>query len=247
MKKDEVRSLKLEEEPFRQASVFPWGGWATAGIGLAVFFVFVGVQGLTVAFVPERLDNGNSSMIDGDALALATCVSAVVCTGLLALLVATFKRPRMAFYFGWQPISWKTMTRWTGLGIATALFCDRITEMAGRPVVPEFMTQAYATADLIPLLWIALIVAAPLFEETFFRGFLLTGFAGSRIGAGGAILLTSLIWAVIHLQYQPFEMTIVFLIGVLLGLARVMTQSLYVPFVMHAGINLMATTQTALQ
>ncbi|HDN26885.1 MAG TPA: CPBP family intramembrane metalloprotease [Thioploca sp.] len=92
-------------------------------------------------------------------------------------------------------------------------------------------------------MWFAIVVAAPLFEEIFFRGFLFAGFQSSRLGNTGAILLTSLAWTVIHLQYEIYELSIVFVLGIILGIARLMSQSLYVPIAIHAFANLLATIE----
>jgi membrane protease YdiL (CAAX protease family) len=96
------------------------------------------------------------------------------------------------------------------------------------------------------LIWLALIVAAPLFEETFFRGFLFKGFESSFIGPSGAVLATAGLWAVIHAQYNLYEMTIIFCLGLLLGGARRATGTLSVPLALHAVVNLVATIEAAL-
>jgi len=80
------------------------------------------------------------------------------------------------------------------------------------------MINIDATARFRPLLWFAIIVMAPLFEESLFRGFLIAGMQRSRIGA---ILIT-----LIHLQYEAFYLVYIFIGGILLGIARVKTGSL---------------------
>jgi uncharacterized protein len=112
--------------------------------------------------------------------------------------------------------------------------------------VPEFMREAYATAEPLWLFWIALVVAAPLFEEVFFRGFLFSGLESSALGPAGAIVVTGAVWAAIHFQYDAFDMTLILCLGLVLGVARLSTRSLLVPFVMHATMNLVATAETAL-
>jgi len=91
----------------------------------------------------------------------------------------------------------------------------------------------------------ALIVGAPLFEETFFRGFLFKGLEASFLGTVGAILVTALLWASIHVQYEIYEMSQIFVFGLLLGAARVRTGSLLAPFLAHAMANFLATLETA--
>lgn len=89
------------------------------------------------------------------------------------------------------------------------------------------------------------MVAAPLFEEAFFRGFLFSGLARSKLGPTGTIIVTAALWAVIHFQYGAYEVAQIFVLGLLLGVARHRTNSLIVPFVIHAAINLAANIQVA--
>ena len=92
---------------------------------------------------------------------------------------------------------------------------------------------------------VALLVAAPLFEETFFRGFLFRGFASSFLGVIGTVLVTAGLWALLHVQYDAYGIALVFALGLLLGIARARTGSLWVPIAMHSAANLVATIETA--
>ena len=80
-------------------------------------------------------------------------------------------------------------------------------------------------------------MVVPLFEELFFRGFLLFGLMRSSLGAWGAVLLTSFMWSAIHLQYDLFELGALFGLGVVLGWARIKTGSIVPCLLMHAGFN----------
>ena len=137
-----------------------------------------------------------------------------------------------------------------GLTAATAfalvLASDALTTILGRPLVPDVMVQTYRTAGILPVYWLALVVAAPLFEEVLFRGFLLEGLRHSRLGPVGAVVLTSLAWVAVHQQYGPYELATIFVVGLVLGTARVTSGSLYPSLLIHAGFNLVATIQTAL-
>jgi len=96
------------------------------------------------------------------------------------------------------------------------------------------------------MIWVAFIIAAPLFEEIFFRGFLFKGLESSFMGPLGAVLVTSGIWAGIHLQYDLYGMGTVFCLGLLIGAARVVTASIVVPLVLHAVASLVATIEVAI-
>ncbi|MFC1958097.1 lysostaphin resistance A-like protein [Chloroflexota bacterium] len=108
------------------------------------------------------------------------------------------------------------------------------------------MVNVYNTSVWPPLLWAALIIFAPAFEETFFRGFLFEGFRQSRIGIIGTIGLTALTWAALHMQYDIYGIVTIFIMGVLLGIVRLKTDSLWSPLLIHAFFNFVATLQVAI-
>jgi len=108
------------------------------------------------------------------------------------------------------------------------------------------MSEAYATAGSLPLLWLALVIAAPLFEELFFRGFLFAGLVSSRLGAVWTIAITAFVWGAIHLQYEAVDIIIICLLGLILGLARLKTDSVYTPIALHSFTNLVATIETSI-
>jgi len=150
-------------------------------------------------------------------------------------------------YLALSPISPRILLAWMGMACLFAIASDAVTSLLGRPIVPEFMQKAYATAHFVPLLWIAFIIVGPVFEELFFRGFLFRGLANSKLGAVGAILVTSLLWAAIHIQYDAYGIFSIFIVGLLLGWARVRTNSIYPCIAMHCLMNFIATTEAALQ
>jgi len=109
----------------------------------------------------------------------------------------------------------------------------------------SFMTDTYNTAGWLPLLWVAVVGFAPIFEEAFFRGFLFAGLQRSRIGVVGTILLTSLVWASLHLQYNIIGMATIVLLGLVLGVVRFKTRSLWSTILIHSLWNFVALLGTA--
>ena len=89
------------------------------------------------------------------------------------------------------------------------------------------------------------VVAAPIGEEFMFRGFLFRGWAGSPLGVTGTIVVTSAIWAAIHVQYDWFGIGQVFCLGLLFGWVRARSGSLLLTMMMHALCNIAATVETA--
>ena len=100
---------------------------------------------------------------------------------------------------------------------------DRLTWRSGRDVVPRFMIDAYKSAratGALPLIFIAVVVVAPITEEIAFRGFLFRGLARpgsaslerSRPDLGRMVAM--------HVQYDSAILAQIFRIGLLLGWLR---------------------------
>jgi len=60
-------------------------------------------------------------------------------------------------------------------------------------------------------------------EEILFRGFLFRGWRRSRRDVWFVVILTALLWAVVHLQYDPYVIAQVFAYGLVLGWIRWVT------------------------
>ncbi len=80
-----------------------------------------------------------------------------------------------------------------------------------------------------------LAVAAAVSEEILFRGFIQTSLERGSLGRGGAIFLTSFLFAAIHLIPQGMPSYV--LAGAVLGITAVATDSILIPIVIHAVNN----------
>lgn len=240
----------------RGSSSSPWGIWATAGFSLIVVAAFLLVQvlvsSLLVAIELERNPSldieayGHALAGNGLLLALATIGGMLTTVALVGLFVHLRKDISVAQYLHLHQVEPTILVRWLGIMLALALLWDAVTYLFGRSVIPDFMLAAYRSAGFAPLFWLALVVAAPLAEEVFFRGFLFEGIRHTRLGASGAVLLTSLAWALVHVQYDSYEIGTVFVLGLILAVARLRTNSLYTTIAMHALVNLLATSEVAM-
>lgn len=105
--------------------------------------------------------------------------------------------------------------------------------------------DALAAGQILPLA-AALGIAAPVSEELVFRGFLFRGWAASRLGPAGAVLLTSALWAAVHTQYDPPILAAIFGFGLLLGWLRHRSGSVLLPMLLHGLHNLAALAWAAL-
>ena len=78
-------------------------------------------------------------------------------------------------------------------------------------------------------------MAAAVSEEILFRGFIQTSLERGSLGRGGAIFLTSFLFAAIHLIPQGMPSYV--LAGAVLGITAVATESILIPIVIHAVNN----------
>lgn len=223
-----------------------WGLAATAALGILIFAVFVAVQFLIeLAFVQWR---GGAEVATYDhfglLVAVATLFAAPVGVGLILLAARLRRGIDVASYLGLTPPRSAGLWRWVLYLVVFVAVFHLIEYALGRPFVTEFQVQAFRTAGSPALLLAAIVLAAPVFEELFFRGFVFQGVACSRLQPIGAVLITAALWSALHVQYALFEIGIIFGGGVLLGLARWRSGSVYVPIALHALWNLGSAVET---
>lgn len=232
-----------------------WGPWATALWSAAIMAAFVLIQAIFFAlYLTARTKGASTADIeqaalrlrnDGDVIAMATLVTTALCVPLVLAVVRLKRGAPMDAYLPTALPPNRVIVRWLAFTAIFLFASDMLSLITEHPVVPEFMKEAYDSAEAKPLLWIALVLAAPLFEETLFRGFMISGFSRSWLGYSGAVLLTSAAWALVHFQYGAYGIVTVFAFGILLGAARVKTGSLAVPYLIHAVTNAVATLEAA--
>jgi membrane protease YdiL (CAAX protease family) len=231
-----------------------WKFWGTALWGLFIFAaMFAGQIAVVAWFVLWRegpIDIAAAIHVVGGGLTISLSVIMGLPAVLAALWIAIrFSRTPFADYLA---LRWPS---WTNLLIGVlALFVlvmgwDVLSRAAGREVAPGFMGEVLKSARADGALWllvIAFTVAAPITEEFFARGFLYRGWSESFLGPVGAIILSSLVWTALHLQYDWFFFGEVFSIGLLLGYLRYRSNSTWLTVVVHGLNNLAAVVQTIL-
>ena len=233
-----------------------WGLGATiamtAFIAIIFFFLQFVVASLWARLAGHVLSRDEVDKLlsaganNGTLIAIASIVSTIACSALVVAVVKLKQGSDVREYLSLKTVPMRTVLRWVlPLAVVLVLF-DVLSVSLGRPIVPEFMQVAYATADPVWLLWAALVVAAPVFEEVFIRGFVLKGLQATFLRPAGAVLVTAALWTVMHTQYDAYNLVFTFLLGVMFATARIATDSLLVPLALHMLTNLGATIETAL-
>lgn len=103
----------------------------------------------------------------------------------------------------------------------------------------ESSTTAYAVgggAGGLLLMLVAGCIAAPVVEELVVRGFMFRGWSQTFLGPIGTIVLTSILWSLVH-PYNWLGRLDVFLDGLALGYFRWRTNSTWLAVIMHSSLN----------
>ncbi|MCC6794607.1 MAG: CPBP family intramembrane metalloprotease [Candidatus Hydrogenedentes bacterium] len=220
------------------AQARPWGFWSSLGWLVLTYFgisLVVGVLILLCGFSPEPLN--------GDSLTAGGLLSSVLVVVALAGCIRLRRGWTVRDYSAINATRISTIILWIAALLSWSALFDFIQMLTGRPVVPEVMVQSYNSASIKPLLFLYVIFGAPIVEEFALRGFLFRGWAQSRIGPWAAMVLISILFAVLHVQYDLVNIAFTGSVGMILALARYKTGSLLPCVFMHAAINLVASLQ----
>ena len=218
-------------------------GWRAA-LFVLLLMVFGMVATETAALIPTPATDPDR--LRETAMLHAAVTMAIVYTAIAAsALAATWIMVRFVDRTGWS---------YVGLGAR---------DLAARPVTLSFVAGALAigipcvvliaagwldvqsapAAPLSPLadagLALLILVPAALAEEAMMRGYLLS-VLGEGIGRWGALLVTSSVFAMLHLRNPGMSaeaLAVVALAGIFLGAIRYATSSLYAAWAAHLAWN----------
>lgn len=143
-------------------------------------------------------------------------------------------------YLGFKKFTKKELINWTFLLVLFIVVESFVTYLVNPPGQMEILA-AYRER-FIPLVYLSVIVVAPVYEEVLFRAFMIQGIRNSRLGSAGAIVVTALLFALMHYQYNTYYKFWVFGTGIFLGIAKIQTNSTYLSITLHSLMNLYAVT-----
>ncbi len=221
-----------------------WGIWATLAFAILAF-VLGQAMGFAVLSLVKSIDPGRVDT-DGTAVAIYTLISnpVEIVTLVLAIqLLGTDVRE----YLGLDVPHRRDVAIAVAALAAAIAVADATTFALGKDMVPPFQVELHRTAreeGSLPWLWLAIVVAAPVGEELLFRGFMFRGFVHEPRDAVPGILVISLIWSMLHVQYDWFGTAQVFAIGLLFGFVRWRTGSTTLAILMHVLLNLESVVET---
>src|SRR3954447_21499573 len=233
----------------------PWGLVATIVWGLAGFCVWFAAQfAVILGYVATHPETSDAAVMramatNGFLLALVTIVAG---PAWIAVMAAA------ARWRGWRVGDYLALVVPRRSEFAFGLACmaallvafDILTYATGRDVIPPFMFESYKTAvasGSLVLFFVAVVIIGPVTEEIVFRGFLFRGLSASFLGVAGTLIVTSVAWALMHVQYDALIIAQIFLIGLLLGWLRWASGSTLLTIALHVLTNFVATLEAGIK
>lgn len=168
-----------------------------------------------------------------DAIASAGVKVALSAAAVAAVLFKTRRIARADL--GLAAPAWRPALAFVAIFLAWMLASDAAIHWRG-PFDFAPWRETPLAAAIMRVLAVALI--GPIAEELIFRGWLFH-LVEKRFGPMPAIALTAIGWTVLH-SYGWAVLVVIVVDGVLLGMARWRTGSVYVPIAMHALYNFYA-------
>jgi membrane protease YdiL (CAAX protease family) len=224
--------MTTEIKPLGRVATFALAAFALLAGQLAALLALTWWFGRGMAQLPNFTG-------DGAAITLIIAIS----TPVQVLLLALFARRSGAGAAAYLGLTWprrgEVVFGFAAL-VAVIVAGNVLSWLLGRPIVTPFQVDIYRTASAAGwLLWLSLavVVATPIGEEILFRGFLFRGWLRAPRDVWPVIVVTSLLWAIIHLQYDWYVIGQVFVFGLLLGWMRWATGSTLLTILLHALIN----------
>ena len=233
----------------------PWSAKATLGLTLLIFILYflvsIIVLGIAAGIEIATSDINSENMLevgasisqqlalDGDFNAINYLLTALCLSPLIFTFANRKKITTAAAYLGFD----KRPNRSTFINFNLAIFGYFIFSYFASSALsiqtPQSMIDIYNSTDYLWLLFIAVVLAAPIFEELLFRGFIYKGLASSPLGIAGSIIITSILFTLIHCgQYDLSILIILFPLAVIIGLSRYRSGGIYLPIYLHFVNNL---------
>ena len=207
-----------------------WSLYFTLVISFIIFVLFGLIQSLISLFI------GIDDFVV--YLGLISIVSSILGCGMILLAVVTSKNTIQEYLNLYIPFSSPSL-KYIFVFALLLLGLDSMSNAYPELFNDSFAIRVYESADSLLMLCLGFVLLGPLFEEFLFRGFLFKGLENS-IGGNGAVIISSLLFSIPHLQYSlVVVLCMVFPMALFLGYVRMKTQSLVLPIIFHSINNFM--------
>ena len=238
----------MEHDNTGETRLRSWAGFWSGVIWFLIGFILIlstQVGAVVILGIIESIQYGgeiteeriDQLFTDGESVGIAFILLLPLLVMALAFAIK-IRRKRFFFeYLAFNKVTIKSLILWLTAAFLLLVAFEYISQLFERPV-PEWVMTTYKTTDNYFVLFVGMVIFGPFCEEILFRGYIYRAWAESIIGPYAGCILLSILWAAIHMQYELFEMTMIFALGLLLGWSRLKSGSLYPPIVIHVFWNL---------
>ena len=216
-------------------------------IGMVVFFFISQLIGIYIAG-KLVLPTAKSATVgdifffgsnDGTVVSISIMIGCALLIAISALVIR-MRGGNLKQYLALTPFSLAVGMGMIGLLLIFMIGSQALTYMLDKSPL-AFVDPLYQSVSSVWLLIFAMVIVAPIYEELIFRGILWSAIAEQFTsppdteyrGAIVASLVTSLIFAVIHLQYGIYEISTIVVLALLFCYARIKSGSLILPMLLH--------------
>ena len=266
MLKNSTTSSQNDAVPsVKRAPLFSRLGAVVLTIGIVIAFFISQLLGVYVAgkLVLPAGKNSTAADIfyfgsnDGTVVSLSIIIGCVLLVAISVLMIR-IRGGEIRHYLAIKPFSLAVGMGMLGLLLIFMIGSQILTYLLGEtPLV--FVDPLYQSVSSVWLLVFAMVVIAPFYEELIFRGLLWSAIAeqfaditdtdtkdsshSQLRGAVVASIVTSLIFAVIHVQYGIYEISTIVVLALIFCYARFKSGSLLLPILLHTINNGVAMWQ----
>lgn len=180
---------------------------------------------------------------NGTVVSVSIMIGGVLLVALIVMLIR-LKGGNWQRYLALNPFSVAVGVGMLGILLIFMIGSQALTYWLDKsPLV--FVDPLYQSVSSVWLLVFAMVIVAPLYEELVFRGILWSAITEQFVaspsqelrGAIIASIVTSVIFAVIHLQYGVYEISTIVVLALIFCYARIKSSSLLLPMLLHIVNN----------
>ena len=159
---------------------------------------------------------------DGTVVSVSIIISLILLTA-LSVLIVHLRGSNVRQYLALKPFSLAMGIGLLGLLLLFIISSELLTYLLDKNPL-TFVDPLYQSVSSVWLLVVAIVFVAPIYEELVFRGLLWSAIAeqfSEQRGALVASIVTSLIFAIIHLQYGLYEISTLVVLALVFCYARI--------------------------
>ncbi|WOH37030.1 CPBP family intramembrane glutamic endopeptidase [Thalassotalea fonticola] len=209
-------------------------------MGLYVPTIFLSIIIVMYAESNPQIIDTAKWLTDGDVTTVFSILMAIFTVPLLAYGTRNLSTKQRLDYFALQHrFNFNEFKPWLMLTLVYIVLSYLINILLDVRM-PQWMLDMRDTIDYGWLSLLSVCLIAPIFEELVFRGFIFSKIERTRLRKSGAVVVTAIIFTLIHTQYDGIVLADLFVLSVLLSFIRLKTNNLKYCIAVHMLNNMVS-------